>query len=89
MNLQDENYDPNGFIDWLREVYKVKSDALLAIRIGISPVAISRIRHRYYGVGAAILIDIHEYTGMRTLDIKARMFKPSADADASYVRQAA
>jgi hypothetical protein len=90
MNLQDPNYDPNGFIDWLiADVYKVKNDAALAHKIGISPVVISKIRHRKLVVGASMLIDIHEDTGMRVRDIKARMYRSGVDIDAAHAKQAA
>lgn len=37
MNLQDPNYDPNGFFDWVREVFQAKSDAVLARKLEMAP----------------------------------------------------
>jgi hypothetical protein len=89
MNLQDPNYDPNGFIDWLRELFEVKSDAKLARAIELNPAQISLFRRRKLSFPLHAIVRVHEVKGLGTLDIKARMFKPAADADAAYVRQAA
>lgn len=82
MDMQNPDYDPNAFIDWLiKDVYKVKNDAALAHRLEMSPVQISKIRHRRYGIGALMLVCVHEDTGMHVRDIKARMYrKPVAMA---------
>jgi hypothetical protein len=74
MDLNNKDYDPHSFIDWLiNDIYKVKNDAALAAKLEMSPVQISKIRHRVFPVGCNMLIAIHEDTGMRTLDIKKRM----------------
>lgn len=84
IDLQDSNYDPNAFIDWLiDDIYDANNDAALARAIGCSPVVISKIRHRRLAVPLGMLVVIHEFSGMRTLDIKARMFRQSVLAQAA------
>jgi hypothetical protein len=76
MNLQRSDYDPDAFIDWLvRDIYDVKNDRALARKLEMTQSVISKIRHRKIPVGDSILIAVHEYSGMRTMDIKKRMFR--------------
>jgi hypothetical protein len=76
MSLRRRDYDPNGFIDWARGAMNAKSDAELARMLGTTSFVISKIRHRKLHVTLSMVIALHEETGMRTLDIKAKMFRP-------------
>lgn len=78
-DLQNPDYDPNGFVDWLREAYMAKNDAALSREIGCSPVVFSKIRHRKLAVPLSLIVIIHEHTAMKTLEIKARMFQQPID----------
>lgn len=69
------DYDPAGFLDWLRDdVLMVRNDSALARKLGQAPALISKIRHKKLPVGAAILIAMHEETGLPTKTLRARLF---------------
>lgn len=74
MDLRDPNYDPDRFIDWVRKVMRARSDRRLAAILAMSPAVLCRIRASKAPVTSRMLIAIHEYTGMRTREIKAEMF---------------
>lgn len=91
MDLQSQDYDPNGFIDWLvKDVYKVKNDAALSRAIGCAPPVISKIRHRVLPMPLGMLVVVHEFSGIKTLDIKARMYRSAvAYSEAPELKKAA
>jgi hypothetical protein len=71
----DPTYDPNSFTDWACDILECKNDAALARKLDMSPVILSKIRHRKIGPTAPMLIALHEETGLHIRDIKARMFR--------------
>lgn len=83
IDLQDTNYDPNGFIDWLHQVYNVRNDAQLARKMEMNPPQISKIRHRKLPVTAGMLIDVHEETGLPIMEIRKRMVRSKSWATVS------
>jgi len=79
--LQDPNYDPNGFMDWIREEFGCKSDGQLSRALGNGDTwrpTISRVRNKKQAVSDSLLVKISDYTGMGTGAIKMRMFREAA-----------
>lgn len=64
------SYDPNRLLDNVREKMELKSDAALSRALDVAPPIISKIRHRQLGVGAPLLIRMHEATGMKIRELR-------------------
>lgn len=67
------NYDPNHLFDAIKTRMRLKSDSALGVLLEVSPVVISKIRHRRLPVGATLLIRMHEETYLSIKDLRALM----------------
>ena len=69
---QDEvrKYDPNKFLDAMRDNLRLKNDAALCRTLDILPPVISKIRHGRSYIGGSLLIRIHEVTGLNVADLR-------------------
>lgn len=67
------DYNPDRLLDVLRENLQLKNDAALSRTLGVAPPVISKIRHRRVHVGAALLIRMHEVTGLNIIDLRYLM----------------
>jgi len=63
----------NDLLDLVTEMVKAKNDAQLSRALGIAPPVISKVRHAHLPVGAALVIKIHEVTGMAVALIKSHI----------------
>jgi hypothetical protein len=63
-------YDPDRLLDAMLEHLKLKNDAALSRALEVAPPVISKIRHRRIPVGAAILIRMHEVSGLTIRDLR-------------------
>jgi hypothetical protein len=72
INKQDEigEYNPNKFLDRLLENLRLKNDAALSRTLEVGPPVISKIRHGRLPVGGALLIRIHEVSGIDITDLR-------------------
>lgn len=61
----------NALLDLVSEMLKAKNDAALCRALGVAPPVISKTRHGRLPVGAALIIKLHETTGMAVADIKS------------------
>jgi hypothetical protein len=67
---QDENgaealcYDPNHLVDALRNHLGLENDAALARRLHVRPPTLSKVRNRRVAVSPALLIAMHEASGL-------------------------
>lgn len=68
-----QTYDPNRLLDALIERLQLKNDAALCRALDIAPPVISKIRHRRLPVGAALLIRMHEVTGLSIRELRNLM----------------
>jgi len=59
---------PNEFLDAMRQLLQLKSDAALARMVGVKYPVISKIRHRRLPVGATILMRLLEMTDLSLRD---------------------
>jgi len=73
MNLKDEQYNPNKFINYLIDAMCLKNDAALSRELGVRPPVISKIRNGRLAIGASILIKAHEKLNVPTLKLRKMM----------------
>lgn len=66
-------YDPNKLLDLLIEKLALKNDAALARALDIAAPVISKLRNKRLAVGASLLINMHEATGISILDLRCMM----------------
>lgn len=67
------NYDPNKFIDHVLAHLRLKNDAALSRVLEVAPPLLSRIRHSRAPVGGAILLRMHEATGLSLATLREMM----------------
>lgn len=69
----EQVYDPNRMLDAVMDLLKVRTDAALSRMLDVSPPIISKIRHGRLAVGAAILVRLHEETGLPVRELRDLM----------------
>ncbi len=67
------HYAPGNILDMLLRVLRVKNDRQLAVRFGMVPSQICKIRKRLAPISAAFLINMHEETGLSLAVLRALM----------------
>lgn len=60
----------NGLLDFLKEELKCKTDLALSVELKVSHALISRLRHANGKVGSALLLKIHDRTGISCDNIR-------------------
>lgn len=71
--LLTEGYDPNRLIDELISRLHLRNDASLARELGVPREIISKIRHRKRPIGPAMLITMHDISGLSIADLRTIM----------------
>lgn len=66
-------YSPARLLDWTKIRLGLRTDLELAMRLGVHKVAISQIRSRTIPLGAALLLSIHEESGLPTRELRKLM----------------
>ena len=66
-------YDPNRLLDFLIEQLKLKNDAALARTLSIMPPMISKVRSRRAAVSPALLVVMHEASGISLEELREQM----------------
>lgn len=69
----EPDYDPNRLIDALLDKLTLKNDAALSRALAVEAPTISKIRHRRIRVGAAMLLRMHEVSGINIEELRALM----------------
>lgn len=67
------DYNPDRLLDKLRENLRLKNDAALSRMLEVPPPVISKVRHRRLPVGGALLIRMHEVSGLNITDLRHLM----------------
>lgn len=70
-------YTPGNFIDTLLVIMGLKNDAALARQLAVAPPVISKIRNNRLPIGASMLINAHEESGISIKDLKDAAGLPS------------
>ena len=65
------DYDPNPLLDYVMRHLGVENDLQLSRHIGISPPVISKVRHGKIPLGSALLVRLHETSGVPTRVLRA------------------
>ena len=60
----------DGLLDFIKEELNCKNDYALSIQLGVSHALISRLRHDNGKIGAALLLKIHDRTGVSCDNIR-------------------
>jgi hypothetical protein len=63
-------YDPNRLVDALREHLGLENDAELARKLRVRPPTLSKVRNRRVAVSPALLIAMHEASGLTIRDLR-------------------
>lgn len=71
--------DPNRLLDALLQLLDLKCDAALCRTLNIAGPLLSKVRHHGSPVSAALLLRIHEVTGISIFDLRALMKVKSDD----------
>jgi hypothetical protein len=66
-------YDPNRLLDYLIEQMKLKNDAALARALAIMPPMISKVRSRRAAISPALLVVMHEASGISLEVLREQM----------------
>jgi hypothetical protein len=66
-------YSPANLLDALIEHLNLKNDAALARTLEVAPPLISKLRHQALPVGGAILIRMHEVSGLSISELRILM----------------
>jgi hypothetical protein len=64
------HYDPNRLVDALREHLGLDNDAELARKLRVRPPTLSKVRNRRVAVSPALLIAMHEASGLTIRDLR-------------------
>ena len=67
------DYDPNRLLDYLLDKLELKNDAALSRLLEIEPPTISKIRHQRLGVGAGLLLRLHEVSNLSIRELRELM----------------
>lgn len=79
-------YDPNRLLDALIDRLSLKNDAALAAALEVAPPVISKIRHFRLPVGASMLINMEEESGLSIRELKKLLGLP---VDVSFAKSMA
>ncbi len=71
VDMTAPSYDPDRLLDALIAKMGLKNDAALSRRLGTSPPAISKIRHRTIPIGAKFLVSAHDASELSIREMKA------------------
>jgi plasmid maintenance system antidote protein VapI len=64
------DFDPNRVFDAFLHKMELKNDAALSRLLEVPPPVISKVRHRRTPISAAILIRMHEVSGMTVRELR-------------------
>lgn len=71
--LTHPTYDPNEFLDAMKARLDMSTDKQLANFLGICRVNFSHIRHKRRPISSAVLVVLHEATGLPVRELRALM----------------
>jgi len=65
--------EPSNLLDALIERFELKNDAALSRALYLSPPMISKLRNQALPVSAAVLVRMHDVTGLSIRELRALM----------------
>lgn len=66
--------NPNHFIDSILTTMNLKNDAALARAAQLTAPAVSKLRHGRLPITPAILLKLHDYTGLSIEQLRALLY---------------
>jgi plasmid maintenance system antidote protein VapI len=72
-HLANPDYAPGNLLDALIARMQLKNDAALARVLLLPPPVISKIRRKQVGITPAIMVRIHDITGLSISEIRGHM----------------
>jgi hypothetical protein len=63
-------YDPNHLVDYLRDLLRLDNDVALAHRLRVRAPTLSKVRKQRVAVSPALLIAMHEASGLTIRDLR-------------------
>lgn len=72
-STEETNYNPNKLLNELMARLSLRTDAALCRTLGVSPPVISKVRHKTMPVSAAVLIRMHEVSGLSIRELRRLM----------------
>lgn len=72
-NQEESQYVPDRLLDELKKKLRLRNDAALSRVLDVAPPVISKIRKRRLGIGASLLIRMHEAANIDIKDLRALM----------------
>ena len=66
-------FNPCNLLDALTKILGLKNDSALARVLDVSPPVLSKIRHRTLPVSGAVLVRMHEVSGLTISDLRFLM----------------
>lgn len=73
VELDNPHYDPDALLDTIMRMLGGRNDRHLSDRLGVQPSQICKIRKRRVSVTPALLISMHEETGLSIRQLRALM----------------
>lgn len=70
-NLSSPGYSPDRLLDALAKRLKAKNDAQLAKALYVEPAMVCKLRRRRAELSAALLVRMHDVTGMAINELRA------------------
>lgn len=67
------DYSPEKLLDVLLDRFKLKNDAALARALQLPPTVVSKLRSKSSNLSAAVLLRLHDATGLSINDIRSLM----------------
>jgi len=73
VEVNNPHYDPESLLNTVMRLLCVKNDRQLAVRLGVQAPQICKIRKRRVPVAPALLISMHEETGLSLRELRTLM----------------
>jgi plasmid maintenance system antidote protein VapI len=69
--------NPNHFLDSILIIMRLKNDAALSRAVNVAAPALSKLRHGRLPVTAALLLKLHDYTGLTIAELRKLLYHPN------------
>lgn len=75
-HIGSEGYTPGVLLDYLKARFHIKNDATLAHRLLVPHPTVSKLRHRKLELSPALLLRMHEITGVAVEELRKQAGAP-------------
>jgi len=71
--LENATYDPGNLFNAIKTKFQLKNDAALSGKLAVSAPVISKVRRKKMPISDALLVRMHDVTGMQISEIRQLM----------------